>query len=73
MLSIFAVVSCSDDDETPATSEDLPPPAEEFVALQYTVNPRAFALKFYDFIGDGAENVKRLDSDTIQIAINESC
>lgn len=70
MLSMFAVVSCSDDDETPATSEDLPP-AEEFVDLQYTVNPRAFALKFHDFIGDGAENIKRLDSDTIQIAINE--
>lgn len=63
-------MGCSDDDETPAIVDNTPP-SDEIVETTYTANPRAFALKFYDFIGDGSENIKRLDSDTVRIEINE--
>ena len=39
--------------------------------LAYEANPRAFALKFTDFIGNGAENIQRLDEDTVRIAIKD--
>ena len=70
--SAVAFASCSDDDEAPAPSpsaDDSIPNAED-VQLNYEENPRAFALKFHDYIG-GGENVKRLDPDTVRIEINE--
>ncbi len=70
LASVVAVMGCSDDDETPAAVDNTPP-SDEIVETTYTANPRAFALKFYDFIGDGSENIKRLDSDTVRIEINE--
>ena len=70
MVSAFVWVSCSDDDETSPMNQDTPPVDEE-TELEYDVNPRAFALKFHDFIDNGEENIKRLDEDTLQIEINE--
>ena len=70
LASATLMLGCSDDNETPATPDNTPP-TDEIVETSYTANPRAFALKFYDFIGDAAENIKRLDSDTVRIEINE--
>lgn len=68
--STFAFASCSDDDDdAPVTPNDAPP-ADQQVETSFTENPRAFALKFHDYIG-GGENVKRLDPDTVRIEINE--
>ena len=68
--STLGFVSCSDDDnEVPATPDEIVP-GDEQVETSYTENPRAFALKFHDYIG-GGENVKRLDPDTVRIEINE--
>ena len=69
-VSILALISCNNKEEIQALPENTFPD-ETDVDLHYTENPRAFALKFYDFIGDGAENIKRLDSDTTRIEINE--
>ena len=69
--STFAFAACSDDDDVAITPvSDDTPPADEQVELNYTENPRAFALKFHDYIG-GEPNVKRLDDDTVRIEINE--
>ncbi|MBR5184370.1 MAG: hypothetical protein IKW15_07860, partial [Bacteroidales bacterium] len=63
------VISCNEkDDPTPDSTDEF---FAESYDLGYEVNPRAFALKFTDFIGDGMENIQRLDSDTVRIAINE--
>lgn len=63
------VLSCSEKDNP------VPDSTDEFDAedydLGYEANPRAFALKFTDYIGDGAENIQRLDNDTVRIAIND--
>lgn len=68
--STFTFASCSDDDnEAPATPDESIP-ADEQVETSFTENPRAFALKFHDYIG-GGENIKRLDDDTVRIEINE--
>ena len=70
--STLAFVACSDDDDAPAstpTPDDSVPVAEQ-VTLNYEENPRAYALKFHDYIG-GEPNVKRLDTDTVRIEINE--
>lgn len=71
ILSTFSfcilVLSCQ------KTIDNLENPADGFVAdsyeLGYKSNPRAFALKFTDFIGDGSENIVRLDEDTTRISI----
>ena len=70
VISAFAMMGCSDDNETPVVTDDTPP-EDEVVETTYKTNPRAFALKFHDFIGDGSENIKRLDKDTVRIEINE--
>ena len=70
LASALAMMGCSDDNETPVVTDDTPP-ADEVVETTYKTNPRAFALKFHDYIGDGSENIKRLDKDTVRIEINE--
>ena len=67
-LAALLMVSCKDETE-PIADNNVPKYEEN--ELTYEENPRAFALKFTDFIGDAAENIKRLDKDTVQIAINE--
>lgn len=68
--STLAFVACSDDEDAPAKTPDDSVPVAEQVELNYEENPRAFALKFHDYIG-GEPNVKRLDADTVRIEINE--
>ena len=70
LVSAFIMLGCSDDNETPVITDDTIP-TDEVVETTYKTNPRAFALKFHDFIGDGSENIKRLDKDTVRIEINE--
>lgn len=66
---MFVLTSCEKDEPAPETPEtDIP---EDVTPLNFEANPRAFALKFTDYIGDGAENIKLLDADTVRIAINE--
>ena len=64
--STLAFVACSDDEDAPAKTPDDSVPVAEQVELNYEENPRAFALKFHDYIG-GEPNVKRLDADTVRI------
>lgn len=65
-LSLLAF-SCQEKIDAPDTSDnDF---IEDDYELNYQANPRAFALKFTDFIGDGDENIKRLDEDTTRISI----
>lgn len=67
-LTLF-VVSCHDKIESPDVQDgDF---IEDDYEVSYEANPRAFALKFTDFIGDGSENIKRLDADTVRISIKE--
>ena len=68
VLVALLMVSCKNEIEPILDSEV---PEYEEAELVYEANPRAFALKFTDYIGDAEENIKRLDKDTIQIAINE--
>lgn len=67
--SMLVLTSCEKDEPVPEIPENSVP--DDVTALKYDVNPRAFALKFTDYIGDGDENIKRLDDDTLEIAINE--
>lgn len=67
--AMFVLASCSDDDE-PVVVENQEHIEDEVHKLDYEVNPRAFSLKFTDFIGGGDEDIRRLDSDTVRIAIN---
>lgn len=61
-------MGCCNDEETPTA---VAPHSDEIIETIYTANHRAFALKSYDFIGDGSKNIKRLDSDNVRIDINE--
>lgn len=67
--SILVLTSCEKDEPIPENTETDTP--NDVTELNYEANPRAFVLKFTDYIGDGAENIKRLDDDTVRIAINE--
>ena len=69
-VSTLLLISCNNKHDASSIPANTPPDDTD-VDLQYTENPRAFALKFYDFIGNGEENIKRLDSDTTRIEINE--
>ena len=64
-VSTLDFVACSDDDDAPVAAPDDSVPVAEQVTLSYEENPRAYALKFHDYIG-GEPNVKRLDADTVR-------
>lgn len=67
-LVVLLLISCKDEEEVAVNNEI---PEYNQPELIYEVNPRAFVLKFTDYIGNTTENVKKLDKDTIQISINE--
>lgn len=68
-IAAMMFVACDEKDNfEPEGSEGF---EADDMDLVYEANPRAFALKFTDFIGNGAENIQRLDEDTVRIAIKD--